>query len=191
MESFDLWSRWTWHYFTVAKRRLVAAKRCHTSLAGTPKYLYFKYSKIFYDIWILQIQQLHSDREPIPDAPAIYFVRPTEANIKRIAEDCAKQVIWVEWTTQNYEYLINLFHLFYFPFQVYRTAYLHFISRIERPVMEKLAQELVASNSVAMVSKIYDQYLDVIALEPSLFSLNIKDAFSLYNNPALNEQHIR
>lgn len=68
---------------------------------------------------------------------------------------------------------------------------MHFISRIERPVMEKLAQELVASNSVAMVSKIYDQYLDVIALEPSLFSLNIKDAFSLYNNPALNEQHIR
>lgn len=57
--------------------------------------------------------------------------------------------------------------------------------------MEKLAQELVATNSVSMISKIYDQYLDVIALEPSLFSLNIKDSFSLYNNPALNEQQIR
>lgn len=74
---------------------------------------------------------------------------------------------------------------------MYRTAYLHFISRIERPILEKLAQELVANNSVSMVSKIYDQYLDVIALEPSLFSLNIKDAFSLYNNPSLNEAQIR
>lgn len=26
------------------------------------------------------------------DAPAVYFCRPTEGNIKRIAEDCAKQV---------------------------------------------------------------------------------------------------
>lgn len=57
--------------------------------------------------------------------------------------------------------------------------------------MEKFAQELVATNSVSMVAKIFDQYLDVIALEPSLFSLNIKDAFSLYNNPSLNETQIR
>ena len=27
---------------------------------------------------------LHSDREAVPDAPAVYFVRPTEANLKRI-----------------------------------------------------------------------------------------------------------
>eukprot|EP01039_Chlorochromonas_danica_P018477 gene18477-22224_t len=36
--------------------------------------------------------QLHSEREPIPDAPVVYFVRPTEANVKRIADDCAKQL---------------------------------------------------------------------------------------------------
>ncbi len=42
-----------------------------------------------------------------------------------------------------------------------------------------------------MISKIYDQYLDVIALEPGLFTLNIKDAFAMYNEPSLNEQHIR
>lgn len=36
--------------------------------------------------------QLHSEREAIPDAPAVYFIRPTEANVKRVAEDCAKQV---------------------------------------------------------------------------------------------------
>lgn len=57
--------------------------------------------------------------------------------------------------------------------------------------MEKLAQDLVNSNSVSMVSKIYDQYLDVIALEPSLFTLNIKDSFMLYNEPSLSETQIR
>lgn len=44
---------------------------------------------IFYDAFD---RQLHTDREAIPDAPAVYFVKPTEANIKRIAEDCAKPV---------------------------------------------------------------------------------------------------
>jgi hypothetical protein len=32
--------------------------------------------------------QLDSDREPIPDVPAIYFCRPTADNIQRIAKDC-------------------------------------------------------------------------------------------------------
>lgn len=29
---------------------------------------------------------LHSDRDPIPDVPAIYFVMPTEENIDRICQ---------------------------------------------------------------------------------------------------------
>ncbi|KAJ1424134.1 Sec1-like protein [Ochromonadaceae sp. CCMP2298] len=57
--------------------------------------------------------------------------------------------------------------------------------------MEKLAQDLVTSNSVSMISKIYDQYLDVIAIEPNLFTLNITDAFMQYNEPSLSEPQIR
>ncbi len=75
--------------------------------------------------------------------------------------------------------------------QLYRTVYLNFVTRIDRPLMEKLAQELVASNSVSMVAKIFDQYLDVISLEQNLFTLNIKDSFSLYNEASLSEAHIR
>ena len=30
--------------------------------------------------------QLHSSRPPLPDVPAVYFVSPTLANIRRIAE---------------------------------------------------------------------------------------------------------
>lgn len=29
---------------------------------------------------------LHSDRDPIPDVPAIYFIMPTEENIDRICQ---------------------------------------------------------------------------------------------------------
>lgn len=36
--------------------------------------------------------QLHSEREAVPDAPAVYFVRPTPENIQRIVEDCSQQV---------------------------------------------------------------------------------------------------
>jgi hypothetical protein len=32
--------------------------------------------------------QLDSEREPIPDVPAVYFCRPTPENIRRIAKDC-------------------------------------------------------------------------------------------------------
>lgn len=113
---------------------------------------------------------LHSEREAVPDAPAVYFIRPTEANLKRVAEDCQKQL--------------------------YRSIHLNFITRIERPVLEKFAQDLVAgsskeNNSAALVSKLYDQYLDCIALESSLFTLNIKDAFLSYNEASANEQQIR
>jgi hypothetical protein len=106
-----------------------------------------------------------SEREAISDAPAVYFVRPTEENIDRISDDCAKRL--------------------------YRSFYIHFASRIERPLLEKLARNLVASNSVGLVAKIYDEYLDVVALEPSLFSLNIKNSFVAYNDPGLDEASIR
>jgi hypothetical protein len=108
---------------------------------------------------------LHSDREAVPDAPAVYFVRPTEANLKRIAEDCAKNL--------------------------YRSVYLNFVTRVERPLLEKFAQDLVASNSVGMVTKIVDQYLDVISLEPNLFTLNMKNSFSAYNAKGVSEGDIK
>ena len=114
---------------------------------------------------LLSSLQLHTDREPVPDAPAVYFVRPTEANLKRIAEDCGKQL--------------------------YRCVYINFVTRIERPLLEKFAQDVTAAGAVSSVAKVYDQYLDVIALEQSLFSLNIPNSLLAYNEPSLTEQQIR
>ena len=108
---------------------------------------------------------INSDREAVPDAPAIYFIRPTEENMKRLVTDCSKQL--------------------------YKSIYLHFVTRIERPVLEKFAQELVSANSSSVISKLCDQYLDIIALEPSMFSLNIKNSFLSFNDPSLGETQIK
>eukprot|EP00128_Syssomonas_multiformis_P011689 Colp12_sorted_trinity150504_noHs@11408 len=35
---------------------------------------------------------LHSDRDPIPDVPAVYFVLPTPENVKRICQDCKNRL---------------------------------------------------------------------------------------------------
>lgn len=108
---------------------------------------------------------LHSEREPVPDAPAVYFVRPTEANLVRIAEDCKKQL--------------------------YRAVYLNFVTRIERTALEKFAQDLLSSNSVGTVVKVMDQYLDMIALESNMFSLNIPQSFEILNAKGQTEQQIK
>lgn len=50
---------------------------------------------------------LHSDRDPIPDVPAIYFVMPTEENIDRICQviahsnslSCTQLFAWVRLST--------------------------------------------------------------------------------------------
>ena len=75
--------------------------------------------------------------------------------------------------------------------QLYRGIYLNFVTRIERTLLENFAQDLVQVNGVSMISRVMDQYLDTITLEPSLFSLNIPDSFIGYNNPSLNETQIR
>ena len=108
---------------------------------------------------------LHSEREPITDAPAAYFIRPTDENLRRVAEDCSKRL--------------------------YRSIFLHFLTKIDRMQLENFAKDLVSTNSVSLISKVYDQYMDIIALEPYLFTLNIKNSFIAYNDPSLQEIHIK
>ncbi|XP_029688903.1 sec1 family domain-containing protein 1 [Takifugu rubripes] len=88
---------------------------------------------------------LHSDRDPISDVPAVYFVMPTEANIERICQDLRNQL--------------------------YESYYLNFISAISRSKLEDIASAALAANAVAQVTKVYDQYLNFITLEDDMFVL--------------------
>uniref|UniRef100_A0A4W6DHH5 Sec1 family domain-containing protein 1 n=2 Tax=Lates calcarifer TaxID=8187 RepID=A0A4W6DHH5_LATCA len=88
---------------------------------------------------------LHSDRDPIPDVPAVYFVMPTEENIDRICQDLRNQL--------------------------YESYYLNFISAISRSKLEDIASAALAANAVSQVTKVFDQYLNFITLEDDMFIL--------------------
>uniref|UniRef100_A0A8C5HVM5 Sec1 family domain-containing protein 1 n=2 Tax=Gouania willdenowi TaxID=441366 RepID=A0A8C5HVM5_GOUWI len=88
---------------------------------------------------------LHSDRDPIPDVPTVYFIMPTEENIDRICQDLRNQL--------------------------YESYYLNFISAISRSKLEDIASAALAANAVSQVTKVFDQYLNFITLEDDMFIL--------------------
>ncbi|KAL6068512.1 Sec1 domain containing protein 1 [Balamuthia mandrillaris] len=104
---------------------------------------------------------LHSDREQLNDVPAIYFVTPTEQNIKRIAKDCGAR-------------LYDAFHL-------------NFTSTIPRPLMESLAESTLESDSVSLISKVYDQYMHFVSLEEQLFTFNQPDSYVAFNSSKVSD----
>nr|CAI5845744.1 unnamed protein product [Callosobruchus analis] len=101
--------------------------------------------------------QLHSDRDPIPEVPAVYFCAPTEENIDRISQD--------------------------FQRGTYDIYHLNFISPISRQKLEDLASSAIAANCVANIHKVFDQYVNFITLEDDLFVLKHQnsDQISYYN----------
>jgi len=107
---------------------------------------------------------LNSEREPIPDVPAVYFCRPTKENLSIIAQDCAKGL--------------------------YGRSHLNFVTKLDRPLMEDFAKLVVQSGTLDTIGGMHDQYLDFVCLEQQLFSLAKKDSYALYNGSGVNEQMI-
>ncbi|GAK62335.1 sly1 vesicle trafficking sec1-like protein [Moesziomyces antarcticus] len=89
--------------------------------------------------------QLHSDRPPLPDVPAVYFVSPTSENVQRIAQDMKRML--------------------------YENFYVNFTSTVPKPVMEEFANLVATDGTGQLVQQVYDQYLNFIVLEPNLFEL--------------------
>ncbi|XP_015906128.1 sec1 family domain-containing protein 1 [Parasteatoda tepidariorum] len=96
---------------------------------------------------------LHSDRDPIPDVPTIYFVMPNEENIVRISQD--------------------------FRNQLYDSYFLNFISPISRQRLEDLASASLNAGCVSSVNSVFDQYLNFITVEDNLYFLRHQDRSSL------------
>ncbi|KAK4701611.1 sec1 family domain-containing protein 1, partial [Phenoliferia sp. Uapishka_3] len=90
--------------------------------------------------------QLHADRPSLPDVPAIYFVAPTQPNIRRIAQDLQKSL--------------------------YASTYINFTSALSRPLLEEFADLVAKDGTVEGVEQVFDQHLDFLVLSPSLFSLS-------------------
>lgn len=101
--------------------------------------------------------QLHSDRDSIPDVPAVYFCSPTNENLGRIQQDL-----------QN---------------GIYDTYYLNFLSPISRQKIEDLAAIALQAGCVANIRSVYDQYVNFISLEDDFFVFKHQnsDAVSYYS----------
>ncbi|THH33124.1 hypothetical protein EUX98_g1077 [Antrodiella citrinella] len=89
--------------------------------------------------------QLHTSRPPLPDVPAVYFVSPTLANVKRIAEDLQKGL--------------------------YESFHLNFIEPLPRALLEELAASAARDDTGEFIEQVVDQYLSFISPSSSLFSL--------------------
>uniref|UniRef100_A0A1A9ZN21 Protein sly1 homolog n=1 Tax=Glossina pallidipes TaxID=7398 RepID=A0A1A9ZN21_GLOPL len=89
--------------------------------------------------------QLHSDRDSIPDVPAIYFCLPTDENLDRIQQD--------------------------FSSGLYDIYHLNFLAPISRKKIEDLAAAALQAGCVANIHRVYDQYLNFISLEDDFFIL--------------------
>jgi sec1 family domain-containing protein 1 len=108
---------------------------------------------------------LDAARDSIPDVPAVYFVSPTEEAVRRIAADAGDGL--------------------------YSKMYINFVSPAPRPLLESLARATIANNSVSAISKLFDQFLGFVCVEPSLFSLNMHKSFVAYNDPRASDAQVR
>ncbi|KAJ3120266.1 Vesicle trafficking between the ER and Golgi [Physocladia obscura] len=126
---------------------------------------------------------LTSDRQPIPDVPAVYFVSPTRESISRIAEVrfffilCIKVV---ELEIPNQDLTKNL----------YESYYLNFTYSISRNLLEELAAAAIATNASVQIAQVYDQYLNFISLEDRFFSLNLSESYKLLNDATSSDSVI-
>ena len=101
---------------------------------------------------------LDSEREPISDAPAVYLVQPTDASVRRIADDCGKRM--------------------------YSSFYVNFTPSVPRPLLESLAAETLARDATGQVAKVMDQYVNYASLEDDFFSLLLPSAYVDLHHPA-------
>uniref|UniRef100_A0A0R3QYU5 Sec1 family domain-containing protein 1 n=1 Tax=Brugia timori TaxID=42155 RepID=A0A0R3QYU5_9BILA len=125
---------------------------------GITLHLYLLILSIIVDIACSELNLLlGSHREILPDVPAIYFISPTDENIKIICDDLNKGM--------------------------YDSYYLNMISPLSRPRLEQLASAAVCGGTVQHVQKLMDQFLNFISLEDDLFVLrryNDNSPFSFY-----------
>lgn len=107
---------------------------------------------------------IKQERPPLPDVPVIYFVQPTQENVDLIVEDLKNDM--------------------------YAEYYINFSSSFDRELLEDFARKVSTLAVSPLIKQVFDQYLDFLVTEPELFSLDLKETYSLINNPQSNEDAI-
>jgi sec1 family domain-containing protein 1 len=97
---------------------------------------------------LLFARQLHSNRPPLPDVPAIYFVSPTVENIKRVAEDLDKAL--------------------------YESVHLSFVEPLPRMMLEELATQVAQDGTGDSVKQVNNTSIEILRsdITPDRFWIN-------------------
>ena len=155
----------------------------------------------------MMLHPAQSERQRIPDVPAIYFVQPTEHNVTRICEDAKNGLYDSMHLNFSSELprslpppLPPLPPCFYFaPSTHTRTCHpsvqqpVHGAeahSGCRRALMEQLAEAVVAGGVDSSIDRVHDQFSNFVSLEPTLFSLGERDVFPIIHNPLVKDTDI-
>jgi len=108
---------------------------------------------------------INSERTPLIDIPAVYFVQPTPENVARIAKDVEKGL--------------------------YPNVYVNFATTTPRNLLEQLAKEVIESGTAHKVAGIFDRYMSFASLSPTLFTLNLPKAYETVHSVAASDRDIQ
>ncbi len=99
----------------------------------------------------LSLQRLlHSDRDPIMDVPAVYFISPTQENIERLCQViCQIPILACFYVLLNPD-----FYSKDLKNDLYESYYLNFIQPIPRSQLEDIAQASIEANCVGQIQKV-------------------------------------
>lgn len=87
----------------------------------------------------------------------MYYVEPTEDNIRRIVKDCSSPL--------------------------YEINYINFSSSLSRELMTLFAQLCVENDCSHRIMRVFDCYIGGIALEPTLYTFQRHHIYSLVSSP--------
>lgn len=95
----------------------------------------------------------------------VYLLEPTATNLERITQDLQRNL--------------------------YSPAHINFLSSIPRPLLEDFATQTAQAGTSEHISQVFDQYLNFIVSEPSLFSLGMgKETYWAMNSAQTSDDDL-
>ena len=109
-------------------------------------------------------QSLSASRESVPEVPAVYFARPTDQAIQRIAQDAGSQT--------------------------YKALHVNWTSAMTDQQLQAFAQACVRHGGAGRVASVHDQCCDFVTLESDMFTLGVPGVYHLTHAPGVADAQV-
>jgi hypothetical protein len=95
--------------------------------------------------------QIKSDRAPVTDVPAVYFLEPTQDNMERLVQDLSRRM--------------------------YDSYHLNFSTTLPRALLEDLADASVRNATFPLIASVFDQHVAFRCMDADAYDLNLPSGF--------------